>query len=446
MKTILQMKKRIQLFVLMLITVNISNAQTILDEKFEGTSMPIGWVFQSTTSDPFYTWTFYDNFDDVEVYESKTTPQNEWIISPSYNLSTFSNIYLSFSPWMFMNRIDFISNTMNYKVLISIDGGINWDVIWNDDSLSINEFDGSFFYDRTISKSLQNYCGVGMTNVKIGFQFTSNGTTTNNNGVYLMDVKLSTDCPTTTLSNFNSTSISWFPINNFSGTFDLEYGNIDFVQGTGTQITGLTTTTYNFPSNMCKYDCYIRTNCGGTKSNWNKITFRNNIQELVNSNTTSSSNEINWTGYSTNYDIEYGIGNFALGTGTLISNTPGFTYVLSGLSANTNYKYYIRSNCGGIFGSWKSNTFTTNSLSLKEIGLKNKIRLYPNPTYNIINVDLDQIEIESVELFDIEGRFISANLIGLNKNILDLTDFSKGVYVVKIKTKEGIQNYKILKE
>lgn len=446
MKTILQMKKGIQLFVLILITSNISNAQTQLDEKFEGTSMPIGWTFQSTISDPFYTWTFYDEYDDIEIAESQTTPQNEWIISPSYNLSTYSNIYLSFSPWMFINRADFVDDTFDFKVLISIDNGTNWVEIWNEDTLNTSNFDGSFFYDRTISKSLQSFCGAGMTNVKIGFQFTSNGTTTHYNGIYLMDVKLSTDCPITTLSNFSSTAISWFPINNFSGTFDIEYGSIGFLQGTGTQISGLTTATYNFPSSMCKYDCYIRTNCGGTTSNWSKIIFRNNIQDLFNSNTTSSSNQINWTGYSANYDIEYGLDNFTQGTGTFLSNIPGFTYILNGLSPNANYKYFIRSNCGGIFGSWKSNTFVTTTLSLNEIDIKNKIRLYPNPTSNFVNIESEQIEIESVQLFDIEGRFITTNLKWLSKNIIDLTNFSKGAYILKINTKEGIQNIKIVKE
>ncbi len=446
MKTILQMKKTIQVFVLILFTSNISNAQTLLDEKFEGTSMPIGWSFQSTITDPTYTWTFYDGYDDVEIAESETTPQNEWIISPSYNLSTFSNIYLSFSPWMYVNRVDFVADTFDFKVLISTNNGVSWTEIWNDDSLNTTNLDGSYFYDRTISKSLQSFCGVGMTNVKIGFQFISNGTTTNYNGVYLMDVKLSTECPVTTLSKFSSTSISWFPVDNFSGTYDIEYGGIGFTQGTGTQINGLSTTTYNFPSSMCKYDCYIRTNCGGTTSAWSKVSNNNSIQDLYNSNTTSDSNQINWTGYSSNYDIEYGVGNFAQGTGNLISNVPGFTYILNGLTANTNYRYYIRSNCSGVFGYWSRKNFITSTLSVDEVDIKNKIRIFPNPTSNFVNIESEQIVIESIQLFDIEGRYIKTNLKMLNKNILDLSNLSKGIYILKVKTMEGIKNIKIIKE
>lgn len=446
MKTILHMKKVIPFFILLLITSNSSNAQTLLDESFEGTSMPTGWTFQSTTSEPFYTWTFYDQYDDLEVAESNIAPQNEWVISPSYDLSTFSNIYLTFSPWMYFNREDMVADAFDFKVLISTDNGTSWTEIWNEDSLNTTNLDGTYFYDRTISKSLQSFSGAGMTNVKIGFQFISNGTSTNYNAIYLMDVKISTDCPITTLSNLSSTEISWFPIDNFTGTFDIEYGEIGFTQGTGTLINGLTTTAYSFPSNMCRYDVYIRTNCGGTTSNWSKQTFRNYIQDLFNSDTTSSSNQINWTGYSSHYDIEYGIGDFTLGTGTLLSNVPGFTYVLNDLSPDTNYKYFIRSNCDGIFGGWRSNTFTTMTLSLNEMEIKNNIRLYPNPTSNIINIEAEHIEIESIQLFDIEGRFISTNTKSLNKNIIDLSNFSTGIYIVKIKTKEGIQNIKIIKE
>lgn len=111
--------KGFQLLVLMLFTSNMLNAQTLLDEKFEGTAMPIGWTFQSTTTDPYKTWTFYDSYDDLEVEASQTIPQNEWVISPSYDLSSFSNIYLTVSPWMYIqNMADFCNNTFDYKVLV----------------------------------------------------------------------------------------------------------------------------------------------------------------------------------------------------------------------------------------------------------------------------------------------------------------------------------------
>lgn len=432
MKTLLLLKSQIKFSLFLLLVSNFSFSQTLMDEKFLGTTLPAGWSIQSTiTDDPAYTWTFYDDFDDIEIAESLTTPQNEWVLTLSYNLSTFNDIYFSFSPWMFLNRADFTADTFDFKVLISTNNGGSWTEIWNEDQLTTSNLDGTFFYDRTITKSLKSFCGAGMTDVKIGFQYTSNGTTKNYNGVYLMNAKLSTDCPVTTISNYSTTTVSWFPINNFTGTFDIEYGAVGFVQGSGTLVSGLTGNTYTFPSSMCKYDIYIRSNCGGTTSAWSKITFNNNIQDLGN-NTGSTTNEILWTGYSTNYDIEYGINNFTVGNGTRFNNVPGFSYTLENLIPNTTYKYYIRSNCGGVFGSWKAMTFTTKTpLSVEDTIFKNNIKIFPNPTTEFLSIqNLSNNKIDKVIIVDITGKKIMEQTGDVNK--LNVGNLTNGVYVIQV--------------
>jgi Fibronectin type III domain/Secretion system C-terminal sorting domain len=71
---------------------------------------------------------------------------------------------------------------------------------------------------------------------------------------------------------------------------------------------------------------------------------------------------INWTslGNATSWDIEYGLEDFTLGTGTLV-NTTSKPFLLEGLESDTVYDFYIRSNCGGSETSdWSySNEFTT---------------------------------------------------------------------------------------
>jgi hypothetical protein len=432
MKTLLHLKSQIKFSLFLLLVSNFSFSQTLMDEKFEGTTLPLGWTIQSTiTNDPFYTWTFYDDYDDIEIAESQTTPQNEWVVTPSYDLSSFSDVYLSFSPWMYLIRPDFVADTFDFKVLVSTNNGVSWTEIWSDDQLSTSNLDGTYFYDRTISKSLKSFCGAGMTDVKIGFQYTSTGTTKNYNAVYLMDIKLSTDCPVTTLSTFSATDVSWFPINNFTGTFDIEYGAVGFVQGLGTLVSGLTGSTYTFPTSMCKYDFYIRSNCGGANSAWSKITFNNNIQDLGN-NTGSTTNEILWTGYSTNYDIEYGINNFAVGNGTRYNNVPGFSYTLNNLIPNNTYKYYIRSNCGGVFGSWKSMTFTTKTaLSVEDAVFKNSIKIFPNPAKDFLSIqNSSNNKIDKVIVVDITGKKILEQTGDTKK--LNVSNLTNGVYLIQV--------------
>jgi hypothetical protein len=456
------MKKYLQIILIVLLA-NLGFSQTLVDEKFEGTAVPLGWTLQSTLSDPLYTWTFYDSYDDFEVYASDTNVQNEWLISPSYNLTTYSNLYLTFSPWMYVKRSDFTANVFNFNVLVSSNGGTTWTNLWSNSLLTLDNFDQRAFYDRTISKSLQNYCGLNMNNVKIAFQFTSNVISTDLNFVALQDVKISTDCPVTTLSKFNSNAISWFPIDNFSGTFDLEYGPIAFSQGSGTLVTGLSGTSYVFPAVMSKFDCYIRTNCGSSTSEWSKMTFYNRIQELTNSQTTSSSNTINWLGYSNYYQIEYGLGNFTQGTGTFIDDAVGNSYGITGLSANAFYTCYVRSksvtpsqnvngqvnnssnafntNSTTVFGPWLSNTFTTTSLANSSFH-KLDFSISPNPTQNSLTIKTDE-KINTIHIIDILGR--KTNITNFENNKIDVSNLQNGVYFLEIADENGLQIEKFIK-
>ncbi len=62
---------------------------------------------------------------------------------------------------------------------------------------------------------------------------------------------------------------------------------------------------------------------------------------------TENSAQINWTNGATEtaWDIEYGTPGFTLGTGVMASNVLTNPHVLTGLSSNTNYQYYIRAVC-----------------------------------------------------------------------------------------------------
>jgi hypothetical protein len=65
------------------------------------------------------------------------------------------------------------------------------------------------------------------------------------------------------------------------------------------------------------------------------------------SNVGSSSADLNWTenNTATQWEIEYGVSGFTLGTGTKVITTSK-PLTLSGLSASTNYDFYVRSICG----------------------------------------------------------------------------------------------------
>lgn len=71
---------------------------------------------------------------------------------------------------------------------------------------------------------------------------------------------------------------------------------------------------------------------------------------------------LSWSGSATvsNYELEYGVSGFALGSGThVLLNSTSTT--LFGLSANTHYDVYLRTVCNdNIYGDWDTVSFLTN--------------------------------------------------------------------------------------
>jgi len=57
--------------------------------------------------------------------------------------------------------------------------------------------------------------------------------------------------------------------------------------------------------------------------------------------------------FSGTFDVEYGIGTFTQGSGTLITGITGNTFTIPGMDCN-NYTYFIRSSCGANSSPWSN--------------------------------------------------------------------------------------------
>jgi Secretion system C-terminal sorting domain len=81
------------------------------------------------------------------------------------------------------------------------------------------------------------------------------------------------------------------------------------------------------------------------------------------------------------------------------------------------------------------------------LGLSNftneKIKIYPNPTNSIININSDY-NIKSIEVYDIQGRILET-VLG-NTKTLDISSKENGIYFLKITTEKGSKIEKIIKE
>jgi hypothetical protein len=95
-----------------------------------------------------------------------------------------------------------------------------------------------------------------------------------------------------------------------------------------------------------------------------------------------------------------------------------------------------------------------NLVSTNEIlsGIKNSLKVYPNPASNQANIEIDQVSNQSnieIVLMDLSGRTIkpiySGNLSSSqNKWVVELNDLSNGIYFVRFKTSEGVFAEKIV--
>lgn len=68
--------------------------------------------------------------------------------------------------------------------------------------------------------------------------------------------------------------------------------------------------------------------------------------------------------------------------------------------------------------------------SISENSASNKINIYPNPTTNIINIELER-NTSLVQIFDMTGKLVLTNTIISGLNSINVSNLESGVYFVK---------------
>lgn len=77
----------------------------------------------------------------------------------------------------------------------------------------------------------------------------------------------------------------------------------------------------------------------------------------------------------------------------------------------------------------------------------NQISIYPNPVTSNLNIDINDLTTPaSVEIIDVEGQLIFSQTLNTKSNSVNIEQFSRGVYFIKINSNNQIYNYKLLKQ
>jgi hypothetical protein len=73
------------------------------------------------------------------------------------------------------------------------------------------------------------------------------------------------------------------------------------------------------------------------------------------------------------------------------------------------------------------------------------IQIYPNPASFNVTINCN-INIKTIELIDVQGRILVSKMVNENQVTLDVSDYAKGIYYVKVNTDKGIKIEKLVKK
>jgi uncharacterized repeat protein (TIGR01451 family) len=90
-----------------------------------------------------------------------------------------------------------------------------------------------------------------------------------------------------------------------------------------------------------------------------------------------------------------------------------------------------------------STTFQT--LSNGDFELDNSVAIAPNPTKNTITINCNT-SIKSIQLFDVQGRVLTTQIVNETQSSIAISNYTNGIYFVKVTTEKGSKVDKIIKE
>ena len=98
-----------------------------------------------------------------------------------------------------------------------------------------------------------------------------------------------------------------------------------------------------------------------------------------------------------------------------------------------------------LIGKFKAYNFSgscdTTYVGIKETILNQTTSIFPNPTFDKIKIETEN-NIDKIEIYSVSGQ----KLLATKNKEIDLSSFSKGIYLLKIHFETGIIYRKIIKE
>jgi CO dehydrogenase/acetyl-CoA synthase epsilon subunit len=93
--------------------------------------------------------------------------------------------------------------------------------------------------------------------------------------------------------------------------------------------------------------------------------------------------------------------------------------------------------------------YSLNGVGIPEIPQETlKIKIYPNPTTSKLKIECEEMNVESVEVFDIVGKIVSTHhfITSSFHQTIDISHLNNGIYFVKVLAKQGEIVKKVVKQ
>lgn len=157
--------------------------------------------------------------------------------------------------------------------------------------------------------------------------------------------------------------------------------------------------------------------------------------------------DISWTqpgNSASSWDIQYKE-NGASGWNTVATSSNPHT--LTGLTPETTYLLQVIAHCSNGQNSEPSTiiSFTTLPDGINNYTLDNAVTVFPNPTTGIIQIKNAEWRMENVEVYDAYGKLLNVMSVNDHTATLNLNDYAKGTYFVRVTTDKGVVTKRVVK-
>lgn len=123
------------------------------------------------------------------------------------------------------------------------------------------------------------------------------------------------------------------------------------------------------------------------------------------------------------------------------------SYNIENLTANTTYDFRVKTICADNESDYITTTFTTAGVGINDNVLSNSISLMPNPAESYIDMNINSnVEVTEIEIYNAFGQMIQLVQLTDNHAHINLDNFAKGMYFVRLYSDKGITTKKFIKK